>query len=1030
MVRFLIKRPIAVVMAFLALVIIGVITYSNLPISLLPNIAIPQITVQVDGGKMSARELESAVIKPLRRQMQQVGKLREIKSETRDKGGIIRLKFAYGTNTNLSFIEVNEKIDAAMSYLPKDISRPKVIKASATDIPVFYLNLSLKDDKRFGKTNEEKFIQLSKFAGDIVKRRIEQLPQVAIADVTGIIHRCVKLEPDVSKLQTAHIQLEDIEQALKNNNINPGSMLIRDGYYEYNIKFSSILRTVKDIEQIYISKNGKLYRLKDIAKLSIVKQKEKGLSLVNGKKSVSIGVIKQVDETMDSLNENLQKTIKNLKESYPEIEFVINRNQTELLDYTISNLQQNLLLGFILVFIVALMFLGDIKSPFIIGLGMLVSLIISFVFFYLFEVSLNIISISGMILALGMMIDSSIIITDIITQYREKGLSLIESCVKGTNEVITPILSSTFTTIAVFVPLVFISGIAGAIFFDQAFAVSVGLLVSYFTGITLLPVLYHIVYGGKFSSKMESSFFRMTQRKSDKLSFSLYDRGMKYVFSHKTLFIVLTFIMLPTCVLLFNVLPKENMPYVERVETVLHLDWNENIHIYENEKRINELLKYIDTEIEESAVYIGQQQYMLEKDNKLSSSESQVYIRVDSPDKLDKIEELVNKWFVDNYKNALISFKPQQNIFEKIFETDESYFVSELFLKDKKYIEDLQKVFSTQKEIDNIVGSKSEKLSSQSQIMISVDKNKLLRYGVYFEDVQRLLKTAFSENEITVLRSYEEYLPIILSGKPRSIYQILSESMVPARNVNNISRNTTFKKLPLSSLLTSTKVSDVKTIIAGKNGEYIPLVYKKAENLENSIKEIKEKLKTEKIWDVNFSGSFFSSRKMLGELVVVLLISVLLMYFILAAQFESFLQPLIVLMELPIDIAFGLLVLYLSGNTLNLMSAIGLVVTCGIIINDSILKIDMMNDLRRKGEDLMDAIHIAGHKRLRAIIMTTLTTVFAMVPILFSFDMGSSLQKPLAVAMISTMLIGTLVSLFVIPLIYWIIYRNTNTKKE
>jgi multidrug efflux pump subunit AcrB len=177
-------------------------------------------------------------------------------------------------------------------------------------------------------------------------------------------------------------------------------------------------------------------------------------------------------------------------------------------------------------------------------------------------------------------------------------------------------------------------------------------------------------------------------------------------------------------------------------------------------------------------------------------------------------------------------------------------------------------------------------------------------------------------------------------------------------------------------------------------------------------------------WDVTFTGGFFSNKEMLDELVVILFVSILLMYFILAAQFESFVQPLIVLLEIPIDVAFALLLLMICGHTLNLMSAIGLIVTCGIIINDSILKLDAINELRKAGVPLLDAIHEAGRRRLRAIVMTSLTTIFAMVPLLFSFDMGSELQKPLAIAMIGAMFVGTLVSLFIIPLIYWHIYKG------
>ena len=202
----------------------------------------------------------------------------------------------------------------------------------------------------------------------------------------------------------------------------------------------------------------------------------------------------------------------------------------------------------------------------------------------------------------------------------------------------------------------------------------------------------------------------------------------------------------------------------------------------------------------------------------------------------------------------------------------------------------------------------------------------------------------------------------------------------------------------------------MKSITAGRNGEYIPYKFYGVENAEKLMTQVKETSSETGDWDIAFSGSFFSNQKMLDELVVILFISLLLMYFILAAQFESFMQPLLVLMEIPIDVAFALVLLWVCGHTLNLMSAIGLIVTCGIVINDSILKLDAINELRKEGVPLLEAIHEAGRRRLRPIIMTSLTTIFAMVPLLFSFDLGSELQKPLSIAMIGTMTIGTLVS--------------------
>ncbi len=1025
MLKFLLKRPIAVVMVFLGLLIIGIVTFTTLPVSLLPDIPIPEITVQITNKNTSARELENTVVTPVRHRLLQVGNLRNINSETRDGSSIIRLKFNYGTDIDLAFIEVNEKIDGSMNSLPREVSRPRVIKASATDIPVFYVNLSLKETLPYGHTDEYSFLNLSGFANNIVKRRIEQLPEVAMADITGYMEEHISIVPNMSYIETLGIRLSDIESVLRNNNVEPGSMVIRDGYYEYNIKFSSVLRTLNDIENIYIRKGERIFQLKDLAKVQLAKKPEIGMSMVNGKRAITLAIIKQSDETMHNLKESLNNALNSLKNLYPEIEFTINRNQTKLLDYTIGNLKQNLFIGFLLVFIVAILFLGDAKSPIIIGISMLSSLIISFVFFYLFNQSLNIISLSGMILAIGMMIDSAIIVTDIITQYREKDYSVFDSCVKGTNEVITPILSSTFTTISVFIPLVFLSGIAGAIFFDQAFAISVGLLVSYFTGIILLPVLYYIIYSSSWLPKF--TMLNKAQKNIDKYIFAWYEKAYLLVFKRQGLFLILALLTIPLCVLLFNFIPKSSMPKLNHTETIAGIKWNENIHIDENKKRINELLKSIQKQTLENAVYVGNRQFLLDKENNLSVSEAEVYIKSRSPKDIESIKDTIRNRLKKKYPKTVIRFMPPQNVFEKIFDTKNPDVIAELYTNNRSQKPTTGDIERIQNNINNATEVSSTKVAFDEQIVVSVNKENLLRYKVSYGELHRTLKTAFKNNEIAVLRSYQQYLPIVLSEKNKTIDQILQTTMVRTDMKDNNKENI---KIPLQSMVSYFKNKDLKTIISGKNGEYIPIVFQKVENPEQLTNKIKNTVKKDKQWEVQFSGNFLSTEKTLKELIVVLLISVLLMYFILAAQFESFVQPLVVLIELPIDIAAALILLWISGNTLNLMSAIGIVVTCGIIINDSILKIDMINELRKKGISLNEAIHTAGVKRLRAIIMTSLTTILAMTPILFSFDMGSELQKPFAIAIIGTMIVGTLVSIFIIPLVYKLIYRKTTADKR
>jgi multidrug efflux pump subunit AcrB len=998
MVDFLLKRPIAVLMAFLAVVILGCITFFTLPVSLLPDVAIPHITVQVSEDNASARELENTVVAPLRRQLLQVNGLSELKSETRDGSAVVNLTMDYGVNTDLAFIEVNEKIDGAMNSMPKTITRPKAIKASATDIPVLYINMTAKD-------NDAHFLEISEVAENTVRRRLEQLPEVAMVDVTGMPGKQLRITPDYERMTSVGITISEIESALSANNAEPSSMTVHDGYYEYNIHISNQLSTPQDVQNVQIMKNQRIYNLGDFCNVELVENKPSGYSLYGGHRAVTMAVIKQASESMDNMEAAVDSTLNYFSAQYPQISFSKSRNQTELLDFTISNLEQNLILGLILVFIVCAIFMRDMRLPFIIGITIIVAIIITFLLFYFFNVSLNIISLAGLILAVGMMIDNSVIVAENITQYRHVGHPLYDSCVKGTNEMITPMLSSSLTTVAVFVPLVFMSGIAGAIFADQAFSISAGLAASYIVGITLLPVLYNLLARKKYKPI------------PDGLHTKWYDKGIDLIFSHKVITIIGIIAVLAGVVPMFKVLDKQRMPKLDSAETIMHIDWNENINIDENRRRVDLLSEKVHAS--ERSAYIGMQDFMIASAGDLASSEAEVYFRTESAKKLQPLKDSLSNIIASQYPNATVEYSIPENVFEKVFSSDEPPLEARFTVKktDAKSIVD--KADKLQQDIVRATNIDIQPLPLRQQINISTDNEMLALYNVNSSEVQRVLQTAFKGSNAATLRSYQEYIPVQISDNGQSLEHVLSTTLVRGSsdkdgNVNDV---------PLSTLVHTSRSSDFKSILATGAGEYIPMSFDCTASQANTlIDKINKATDENGEFDVSFTGSIFSNEKMMKELIVILLVSMLMMYFILCAQFESFVQPLIVLVEIPIDIFFALVFLWMFGQTLNLMSAIGIVVSCGIVVNDTILKLDAINELRKAGMPLIKAIHTAGQRRLKAIIMTSLTTIFAMVPVLFTSDLGSELQRPLAVAIIGSMLVGTLVSIFVIPLVYRLIY--------
>ena len=1001
---FLLRRPIAVVMAFLAAVLIGVATYRTLPVSLLPDIEIPQISIQIAAPDKSAREIENTIVSNIRQQLLQVSGLDEITSTARDGIGVINMRFKFGTNTDYSYIEVNEKIDAAMNYLPAGTRRPKAIKASASDIPVLYLNVSLSDIDSGDKT---KFLEMCDAVENIIRRRIEQLPEVAMADVTGIPQQCIKITPDYDKMRFLNISPSNISNILTSNNIEAGSIRVKDGVYEYTVRVSTLLRNIDDVQNVYVTINGHHLQLRDFCDIRMETQQEQGFSLANGQRVVTLAIIKQADEGMEQMRGRIGELMAQFSAQFPNLKFEVCRNQTELLDYTISNLKQNLILGFILIIIVSILFMGGIRQSIVIGISMIAAVVITFVVFYFAGRSLNIVSLSGMILVVGMMIDNALIVSENIAQWQQRGFTLRVSCAGATREMISPLLSSTLTTVAVFVPLVFVQGMAGAMFGDQAFAITAGLGVSYVVGIVLLPVLYKILMARPTIRNRAT-----TSHKMDYIS-GFYNKGFDFAMRHKTIILIIALATLPLCWVLFGMVIKSKMPQISYSELTATIEWNAEISLDENRRRSEQLLAATRDFCSTQTSYVGAQDYIVESGNTLSMTEADFYWKTFSTDSVAILRGKITDFMAENYPSASIKFAPPMTIFEKLFDTSEPDIEARLAYSGGEMDADqIREIVAEVRAVDTAALSSSPAFKNVK--MLIINREALQLYNVSISELRSRLMNTIAGTRITELHSYSAYMPVYLADSGESV-----DDFVKTGSIEITDPNTNQKVfVPVRQLVKIANGEELKNIVAGKTGEYIPVCFYGVTDGEILSKNIETLVSKRKNWDVEFGGSFFSNKLMMTQLVVILIISLALMYFILCAQFESFLQPLIVLLEIPIDIAAALFVLWITGISLNLMSGIGIIVSCGIIINDSILKIDTINELRKQGLTIKDAVHTAGLRRLRAIIMTSLTTIGAMLPILFTSDMGSELQQPLAVVMIASMTIGTLVSLFVIPVAY------------
>ena len=1010
MFKGLTNRPIAVTMVLIAVMVLGIAAIRKLPVSLVPDINIPQITVQVTSPERSARELNDVLLSPLRSQLVQVPHLQDITCTAKDGGGLIQMTFEYGADADYIFIDVNERVDRATSGWPQSEERPMIARASATDIPAFFINVSLKKGQN---TSSQRFMEMSDFTRQVIVRRLEQIPEVAMVDISGQVFPQLLVIPDMEKLRAIGADENQLSNAIRSANVSLGSLSIRDGEYRFDVRFESSVVTREDVENVWLKLGGRTYQIKDLAQVREEQQRVKGMVRSDGNQCVTLAVIKRTDARMASLRDGIQKLMEAFERDYPDLEFQVTRDQTELLDYSINNMVRNLLFGALFACLIIFFFMQDFRSPLLVVITIPTALILSFLFFYVLKISINIISLSGLVLGLGMMVDNSIITIDNITQRWIKGEPLQDACVYGTQEVFTPMLSSVLTTCAIFIPLIFMSGIAGALFYDEAMAVTITLLSALIVSVLIIPVFYYRFYRkqpcftpNKFISRI--SVGNMTGGYDAILSWFFRHRGVMWsIFGAAIVFIGLLFVKLD----------KQKLPELSHSDTLVNIEWNQRISVEENNRRCEQILAQFPDLVEQYTCMVGAQQFALSHTREISLSEAIIYIKAGGTQEIDQIESKVGEYIHSNWPDAVHSSQASGNIFDMLFSDREAPLVARLKRSDGSTPEPDQLSTVLGAIRTALPGIEVQQAEWNEYIELITDPERLALYDVSFDMILNYLKNSMNASSVLRISKGDISMPVVIGVGTKEARDLIQGSYIDTRG----------GRVPLEILLKESRNRDLKSISSGVDGEFYPLVFDvRGKEARRVMEEVKKVVRQDEKFDVSFTGTYFSNREMIKELIGVLIISILLLFFILAAQFESLVQPFIILSELIIDIFAVLGILWIFGESLNLMSMIGMVVMCGIVINDSILKVDTINRLRENGMGLKHAILEAGSRRLKAIVMTSLTTILAIAPFLVRGDMGSDLQYPLSLALISGMIAGTFVSVFFVPLAYYVIYKKSD----
>ena len=1007
MVRYFIHRPVAVLLFFVSLLIAGFTVVNRVPVSLLPDADIPRLIIRIDRPNTAAEVLEKSIVGLIRGQMATINHVKKIESISADHGGAIVLSFDYSTRMDLADIEVNEKLDRLAASLPRDMQRPQVIRASTTDIPVIRIQVMPGPDADMAEA--------SALAEKVLKKRIEQLEGVSLVDINGRQESVVDITPDRPMLASLGLNEDNIVQTIRNAEQDLGGLSVKDGQYRYFIQLANSIDAVGQLSRLPLRlTDGSIIPLRRVALIATENKPPTGYYLYNGREGLVIAVGKQASGRMDLLVPRIRELILQFRKDYPKMEFSFTQDQSFLLDAGISNLYQDIFFGGILTIALLFMFLGNWVSPILMSISIPLSLVISVIFFRVFGISFNIISLSGLALGIGMLIDNSIVVIDNIDRKRKTGLNTADSSVSGTNEVMVPVISQVLTTVAVYAPLILFNGMAGRLIFDQSIALTISLAVSLLVAFVLSPVLYNLLLSKSPAKKNQDTLFYRWVAAG-------YHRMIGHILRHKLAYFLATLAIMPIGFWLATRLPVESLPTIEKKESLVTVDWNVSIDARENLRRVRQLQAFIQPNCEVTEADVGINQFIiLEQDNEIQRSD--LYYACRSESLKWEIDEKLKAWIKTHYPESIVRIVDAPNALTQLFVQNEPYLEArfkpiESNVSGRAY-QGLEKILARMSQY----AQPGPGMITEPNMDISLDYDKMALYGVSRSSVEEKLQQLFGTYLVSEISRFGVSNNIVLKYDETNLEKALDIG-VPGRNGT---------QYPLHEFLTMHTSLRPKFISSDKAGDYRSVVFDHPVKDVGRLQDSLAKLAREAGLSVELTGQYFDDRRQIEQLWLIFGIVLFLLYIILAFQYEDLVLPLIVMLTIPLGITGGTLLLWLAGGTLNVMTAIGFIVILGLIVDDPILKVEVLQRIEREyrvrgyeknNEMLEKMIHEAGDICLKPLLLVSLTTSIAMVPVLWVGGIGNDLQKPMAYVIIGGLTVGTFFTTWFIPLAFWYIIK-------
>lgn len=987
-------------MVIFFILLIGLVALNGLTVDLFPELEFPIAAITVNYPGIGPAEIENLVTAPLENIIGTISNIETINSTSRLGGALIIVQFTWGTDMDFATLELRERIDLIRESLPNDVPLPTVFKFDPRTLPIMQLAVS---------SPNHDITELRKIAENRIQPRLEPIEGIAAVNIEGGREKEIRIIFDPDRLNRYELTLAQLQNILLAENINLPGGIINDKNLEIPLRIIGQFQSVQEIEDLPIpTTTGEIVRLKDISKIKETFKPTTSISFLNGEPSVGISIQKQTDTNTVIVAREVNRVLSQLREEFPA-QFTMEPifDQSLYINQSIRAVTVNMLIGSILAGMILFLFLRNIKSTFIVVFSIPLSIVTTFTLMYFSNQTLNLLTLGGLALGIGMMVDNAIVILENIYRYRQNGYSMKEAAVQGTSEVGTAVIASTLTTVIVFLPIIFVEGLAAQLFKPLALSVTYALLASLFTALIIVPLLSSkFVKVEEGESRFQKSFQRFQNSYARLLRWSLANP------KNVLLAVGLTFLISLAGIPFIG---AEFLP--EQDQSIIYLDVR--LPVGTALEPSLELSQEVDRRLEEISeiknIYVqvgGVGQFQLAAGSLTNRSNYNIQlIPINQRSRSDKeiAEEIRTR--LENMPSVRVNVNTGDT------GLGGSPIALQIRGQDPLVLKSLANdVISAITTIRGVREPQSDFTVGQEEIQVKIDRLKAAQYGISSAQVAQKINQTIDGMIATRLSRGGEELDVRLL-----IDQKYSEQLEKLAQVE-ITSPLGFQ-VALGSIVEFTEDISPHSI---KRTNRIREVAVNAQLLDrdlgSTISEIRQTLEREIIlpsgYSIHFGGQNEQMIDAFQKLAGALALAVILVYMIMSAQFESYFYPFIIMFAVPLTVIGVITGLLLTSLPLGVGSMVGLLVLTGIVVNNAIIFVDYVNTLRKQGKNREEALLIAGPVRLRPILMTALTTIIGLIPLMLGFGEGSEIQAPMATVIVFGLSFATFITLIFIPVVY------------